>query len=92
MVRAPHQRSEDYGFRSKYEKVGVLPKRTVKCNVSSIGPSSYRQYAPTFFIFLGSQKKRFVFLIKLFATLINPSYQTYYDRQFLSCIRRNVLC
>ena len=30
-------------YKSKYEKVGVLPIRIVKSNVSSVGPSSERK-------------------------------------------------
>ena len=30
------------GYKSKYEKVGVLPIRIVYSNVSSVGPSSER--------------------------------------------------
>ena len=30
-------------YKSKYKKVGVLPIRIVKSNVSSIGPSSERK-------------------------------------------------
>ena len=33
-------------YKSKYEKVGVLPIRIVKSNVSSIGPSSERNEGP----------------------------------------------
>ena len=35
-------------IKSKYEKVGVLPIRIVKSNVSSVGPSSERNEGPTF--------------------------------------------
>ena len=34
--------SVHHGYKSKYEKVGVLPTRIVKSNVSSVGPSSER--------------------------------------------------
>ena len=32
----------EWRYKSKYEKVGVLPMRIVKSNVSSVGPSSER--------------------------------------------------
>ena len=35
-------RSQSDRYKSKYKKVGVLPMRIVKSNVSSVGPSSER--------------------------------------------------
>ena len=47
-------------YKSKYKKVGVLPIRIIKSNVSSVGPSSerttrftltYLDFTPTFLYF-----------------------------------------